>query len=85
MNPQSQDILTPIILNALNGIDSLRKEADNTFCIREFECIFDKFIIKNINEKEIKNINIISKSEYTTKWLELNHQDKMQIKNHVFI
>ena len=43
------------------------------------------------NEKEEKKVcqisatlikNIISKSEYIIKWLELNPEDKIQIKNH---
>ena len=95
MNQQSPDPLTQILLNALNGNDSLRKEAENQI----FRLASENLTIFLINvsskisneqeEKQVRQIsatiikNIISKSEYTQKWLNLDEKDKIQIKNHV--
>ena len=95
MNQQSQDPLTQILLNALSGNDSLRKEAESQITHLASENL-NLFLInissKISNEQEEKKVrqisatlikNIISKSEYTQKWLNLDEKDKIQIKNHV--
>ena len=95
MNQQEQDPLSQILRNALSGNDSLRKEAESQITrlasenLSEFLIKISSKISNEQEEKQVRQIsatiikNIISKSEYTQKWLNLDEKDKIQIKNHV--
>ena len=95
MNQPSQDPLTQILQNALSGNDSLRKEAESQITrlasenLSQFLITISSKISNEQEEKRIRQIsatlikNIISKDEYTQKYLNLDQKDKTQIKNHV--
>ena len=95
MNQLSQDPLTQILQNALSGNDSLRKEAESQITrlasenLSQFLITISSKISNEQEEKRVRQIsatlikNIISKDEYTQKYLNLDQKDKTQIKNHV--
>ena len=95
MNQPSQEPLTQILQNALSGNDSLRKEAESQITrlasenLSQFLITISSKISNEQEEKRIRQIsatlikNIISKDEYTQKYLNLDQKDKTQIKNHV--
>ena len=78
MNQPSQEPLTQILQNALSGNDSLRKEAESQITRLEFKSILNNYLIYNFkwtrrkkNSSNFSNFNknIISKDEYTQKYL----------------
>ena len=95
MNQQEQDPLSQILRNALSGNDSLRKEAESQITrlasenLSEFLIKISSKISNEQEEKKVRQIsstlikNIISKNEYTQKYLNLDEKVKTQIKNHV--
>ena len=90
-----QDPLTQILKNALSGNDTLRKEAESQITNIASENIYQFLLnisskISNENEeKSVRQISailikdIILKNEFTQKWLNLNDNEKNEIKNHI--